>query len=73
MNNIFCLFNTYNMLQKIESTKKDQIEFVSEHTFSRCESLGPGYLVPRRNEPGFVQRKIQEKLHFSAGSVLKYF
>ena len=23
-----------------------------------CESLGPGYLVPRRNEPVFVQRKV---------------
>ena len=38
-----------------------------------CESLDPGYLVPRRNEPGFVQRKIQEKSDFSIGSVLKYF
>ena len=38
-----------------------------------CESLGPGYLVPRPDEPGFLQRKVQEKLDFSVGSVLKYF
>ena len=31
----------------------------------RCESHGPGNLVPRRNEPGFIQRTFQEKSDFS--------
>ena len=32
-----------------------------------CESLGAGYLVPRRYEPGFVQRKGQENRIFPSG------
>ena len=29
--------------------------------------------MPRHNEQGFVQGKVQEKSNFSVGSVLKYF
>ena len=42
-------------------------------SFIWCESLGRGCLVPRRNDPGFVQRKVQEKSDFSVGSVLEYY
>ena len=31
------------------------------------ESLGPGFSVPRRNEPGFAQRKVEKKWIFTLG------
>ena len=44
-----------------------------EKVLARCESFGPGYLVPRHNEPGFAQRKVQDNSDRSFGGVLNIF
>jgi len=43
------------------------------HAFVHGKSLGPVHWVPRRNEPGFVQKKVLEQMEsFCVGSVLEF-
>ena len=42
---------------------------INQYSKIRCEFLGPGFLVPRRNEPGFLQKIVQEM----SDSVLSIF